>query len=197
MAAWFAEDASLQMYSFLTNNYPCSPLQEAIRTWSRVLLSHLTITVLCSRLSSESYRGICHAGKLAVTKRSTSRHIICYFGPGVWQIMVTLRMSHWWQWLASYAENAEKLEWVIMSLLLNSNRRNNFVFSLITAVISTKKGDQKGNVWGIILLNRPRKLSLHCICSLLLIVYELCVQSANVSIIRFVFSLVIITELSI
>lgn len=117
MAAWFAEDASLQMCSFPTNNYPCSPLQEAIRTWSRVLLSHLTITVLCSRLSSESYRGICHAGKLAVTKRSTSRHIICYFGPGVWQIMVTLRMSHWLQWLASYAENAEKPEWVIMSLL--------------------------------------------------------------------------------
>lgn len=72
---------------------------------------------------------------------------------------------------------------------------NNFVF--FTVVMSTKKGDQKGNVWGIILLNRPRKLNLRCICSLLLIVYELCVQSANVSIICIVFSLVIITELSI
>lgn len=38
----------------LTNNYSCSPQREAIRTSSRVLLSHLTITVLCNHLSSET-----------------------------------------------------------------------------------------------------------------------------------------------
>lgn len=112
----------------LTNNYPCSPLQEAIRASSRVLLSHLTISFVQSPLIWV-YLGICHAGKLAVTKRSTSRHIICYFGPGVWQIMATVWRSHWLQWLASYTENAEKPEWVIASLL-NNNKRNNFVFSL-------------------------------------------------------------------
>lgn len=37
--------------------------------------------------------GICHAGKLAVTKGSTSRHIICYFGPEVLQIMANTLMS--------------------------------------------------------------------------------------------------------
>lgn len=68
------------------------------------------------------YRGICHAGKLAVTKHGTSRHIICYFGPGVWQIMSTVWRSHWLQWLASP-------EWVITSPL-NNSKRNNFVFSL-------------------------------------------------------------------
>ena len=66
----------------LTNNSSCSPSGRPVGPHPGAAKSSHNHSSVQSPLICDS-RGTCHAGKPAVTDSSTSRHIICYFGPVV------------------------------------------------------------------------------------------------------------------